>query len=85
MRKLKFLLETFRDSLRICGRRSKEELAFLAAGNTERRRDDRTTMRCALVLTFWTAILVLILLGLMYGGPRLWTILGNGVFVRAGA
>ncbi len=78
------MLKIFRDSLGVCGRRSKKASAFSDVENTGREPNGRITMRCVLVLGFWIVILALIVAGLMFGGPKLWTIFGEGVSVRVG-
>ena len=73
---VRFLLRTLRDSLSVCGGESMDDSHTTSAENTERRRIAHTTMRCFLVLTFWTVIFSLIVTAVLFGSPRLLRLLG---------
>ena len=71
------ILKTFVASLSPCvGSSRPEDSATTPAENTENVPNGHTTMRCFLVLTFWISALCVVSATIVYGGPKLWTLIG---------
>jgi len=75
----------FHDSLSPCVKQSRpgpSDTSRVASTGTGS--NGHITMRCFLVLSFWISVLFLILLALMFGGPRLWRLIGLMVSLSSG-
>lgn len=72
---VRLLLETFARSLSACVGRV-DESDTSPAESTERQADALTIMLCFMVLSFWIAIFFGVVVAMMYGGPRLWKLVG---------
>ncbi len=74
------ILKIFADSLKICGKNTKQEKSVITdAENMGKVTNGRITTRCFLVLSFWIGMTILILIGLVYGGPVVWNVIGRMV------
>ncbi len=73
---VKFVLGIFERSLKICGGTpNPNRSATTAAESMERVLNGRITTRCFLVLSFWMLIASLVVVVILFGGPRLWTLI----------
>lgn len=67
----------FNDSLSPCVKQSRPGPSDTSpAASTGTGSNGHITMRCFLVLTFWISVLTLLILATLYGGPKLWNLIG---------